>query len=35
VMGHSKTTTTMNRYARAWQAATRKGISAIDKAYSL
>lgn len=33
VAGHSKTTTTMNRYAHARQDATRKGISAIDQAY--
>ena len=33
VAGHSKTTTTMNRYAHARQDATRKGIEAIDKAY--
>ena len=33
VAGHSKTTTTMNRYAHARQDATRKGISAIDNAY--
>ena len=35
VAGHSKTTTTMNRYAHARQDATRKGISAIDNAYTL
>ena len=35
VAGHSKTTTTMNRYAHARQDATRKGMEAIDKTYSL
>ena len=35
VAGHSKTTTTMNRYAHARQDATRKGMEAIDNAYSL
>ena len=35
VAGHSKTTTTMNRYAHARQDATHKGMEAIDNAYSL
>lgn len=35
VAGHSKTTTTMNRYAHARQDAAQKGMKAIDKAHSM
>ena len=35
VAGHSKTTTTMNRYAHARQDAAKRGLEAIDKAYTL
>lgn len=35
VAGHSKATTTMNRYAHARQDAARRGMEAIDKAYSV
>ena len=35
VAGHSKTTTTMNRYAHARQDAAKRGMEAIDKAYTL
>ena len=35
VAGHSKTTTTMNRYAHARRDAAKKGINAVDAAYLL
>ena len=35
VAGHSKTTTTLNRYTHARQDAARKGMAAIDQAYTL
>ena len=35
VAGHSKTTTTLNRYTHARQDAARKGMAALDQAYTL
>lgn len=35
VAGHSKTTTTMNRYAHARKNAAAKGIEALSEAYSM